>query len=135
MEELFKRIGKKLIIFLSIIMIMLTVIIEVYYYREMACNLLWYALRISQVIALICCTITMIIGAIIQITNYIKNSDTKKIIYRLAFSMYIMIIYVLRQIIKKRINILEILFAVIVTIIISFGYSFYFSSKEKEEEK
>lgn len=135
MEELFKRIGKKLIIFLSIIMIILTVIIEVYYYREMACNLLWYALRISQVIALICCTITMIIGAIIQITNYIKNSDTKKIIYRLAFSMYIMIIYVLRQIIKKRINILEILFAVIVTIIISFGYSFYFSSKEKKEEK
>ena len=135
MEELFKRIGKKLIIFLSIIMIMLTVIIEVYYYREMACNLLWYALRISQVIALICCTITMIIGAIIQITNYIKNSDTKKIIYRLAFSMYIMIIYVLRQIIKKRINILETLFAVIVTIIISFGYSFYFSSKEKEEGK
>lgn len=135
MEELFKRIGKKLIIFLSIIMIMLTVIIEVYYYREMACNLLWYALRISQVIALICCTITMIIGAIIQIINYIKNSDTKKIIYRLAFSMYIMIIYVLRQILKKRINILEILFAVIVTIIISFGYSFYFSSKEKEKEK
>lgn len=135
MEELIKWIGKKLIVFLSIIMIMLTVIIEVYYYREMACNLLWYALRISQVIALICCTITMIIGAIIQIINYIKNSDTKKIIYRLAFSMYIMIIYVLRQIIKKRINILEILFAVIVTIIISFGYSFYFSSKEKEEEK